>query len=78
MITSIIQALFLYMSEQEKKQQRIYDLLNAKTKLKFLCQIHTKERNFFFFFTEKELFKEKGEWRIEQKWKEGFLTGYGN
>ena len=23
---------------------------------------------------EQELFKQKGEWRIEQKWKEGFLT----
>ena len=25
------------MSEQEKKQRRIYDLLNAETKPKFLC-----------------------------------------
>ena len=43
MISSIIQALFFKikiqsnMSEQEKKQQRIYDLLNCKTKPKFLC-----------------------------------------
>ena len=29
------------MSEQEKKQQRIYDF-NAETKLKFLCQMYTK------------------------------------
>ena len=39
MIISIIQALFkikiqLNMSEQEKKQQRIYDLLNAETEPK--------------------------------------------
>ena len=42
------------MSEQEKKWQRIYDLLYAETKPKI-------------FFTEKELFKEKDVWRIEQK-----------
>ena len=39
MISSIIQAFFKIkiqqnMSEQEKKRQRIYDLLNAKTKPK--------------------------------------------
>ena len=39
MINSIIQALFfikiqLNMSEQEKKRQRIYDLVNAETKQK--------------------------------------------
>ena len=49
MINSIIQALFkikiqLNMSEQEKKQQRIYDLLNAETKQKFLCLPYTKLR----------------------------------
>ena len=58
------------MSVQEKKWQRIYDLLNAETKPKFLCRIQSKEK----IFTEKELFKEKWEWRIGQKWKEGFLT----
>ena len=30
------------MSEQEKKQQRINDLLYAETKLKFLCLPYTK------------------------------------
>ena len=35
------------MSEQEKKQQRIYDLLNAETKLKFLCLPHTKQKKIF-------------------------------
>ena len=39
MISSIIQARFLIkiqpnMSEQEKKQQRLYDLLNTETKPK--------------------------------------------
>ena len=52
------------MSEQEKKRQRIYNLLNAQIKLKFLC-LHYKQQK--TIFTEKELFKEKWEWRIEQK-----------
>ena len=45
------------MSEQERKRQWIYDLLNAETKPKFLCLPYTKQGH---FFTEKELFKEKG------------------
>ena len=58
MNSSIIQALFPPdMSEQEKKGQRMYDLLNAETNLKFLYLLYTKQRK---FFTEKELFKEKG------------------
>ena len=32
------------MSEQEKKRQRIYDLLNTETKLKFLCLPYTKQK----------------------------------
>ena len=35
------------MSEQEKKQQRIYDLFNAEAKLKFLCLPYTKLREIF-------------------------------
>ena len=46
------------MSEQERKRQKIYDLLNVKTKPKFLCLPYRKQRN--HFFTEKELFKENG------------------
>ena len=42
------------MSEQEKKQ-RIYDLLNAETKPKFLCLAYTKQRK-NFFYKKKELF----------------------
>ena len=45
------------MSEQEKKWQRIYDLLNTEIKPKFLCPLNMKQRK---KFTEKELFKEKG------------------
>ena len=70
MISSIIRALFKIkiqsnMSEQEKKSQRIYDLLNAKTKPKFLCLPYTKQRK--NFFTEKELFKEKGSGGLNKK-----------
>ena len=36
----------------------------------FVSRIQSKEKK----FTEKELFKEKREWRIEQKQKESFLT----
>ena len=43
MISSIIQAFFIKiqpsMSEQEKKQQRIYDLLNVETKPKNISEI---------------------------------------
>ena len=55
------------MSEQEKKLQRIYDLLNAETKSKFLCLPFTKQRK---KFTEKELFKEKAgveDWAKNEK-----------
>ena len=31
------------MSEQEKKQQRIYDLLDGETKSDFLCIPYTKQ-----------------------------------
>ena len=41
-------------------------MLNAETKPIFLRLPYAKQRN-FFFFTEKRLFKEKGEWRVEQK-----------
>ena len=51
------------MSEQEKNQEKS-DLLNTKTKPKFLCLPYTKQRK---IFTDKELFKEKEEWKIEQK-----------
>ena len=69
-------------SKQEKKRQRIYDLLNAETKPKFPC-LQNKEKNlffFFFFFTAKEFFKEKkgvDDWT--KKWKEFFTSSrYGD
>ena len=55
------------MSEPKENWQRIYALLNAENKPKFLCLPYTKQRQFFFFFTELELFNEKWEGRIEQK-----------
>ena len=62
MISSIIQPLFFIkvqpnMNEQEKKQ-RVYDLLNVKTKPKCLYLSYIKKRK---KITEKEIFKEKGE-----------------
>ena len=51
------------MSEQEKKQQRNYELFNAETKQQFLCLRYTKQ---IIFFTKKEQ-----DWK---KRKEGFLT----
>ena len=56
-----------YMSDQEKKRQRIYDLLSAETKANFLCLPYTKQIK--RSFTEREVFKAKGSWRIEQKMK---------
>ena len=46
------------MSEQEKKQQGFYDLLNVETKPKFLCLPYTKQRILFY---RKRAFKEKAE-----------------
>ena len=50
MISSIIQALFLKIQRskcvQEKKRQRIYDLLNAETKLKKKKKIRNDWRFF--------------------------------
>ena len=37
------------MSEQEKKRQKIYDLMNAETKTKSLCLPYTKLRNWFLY-----------------------------
>ena len=37
------------MSEQENKQQRIYDLLNAETKPTFLSLLYTKQSKAIFF-----------------------------
>ena len=68
----IIQALFFKikiqpnMIEQEKKLQRIYDLLNAETKPKFLCLPYTKQRK-NFFFTEKEFLSKSGSEELNKK-----------
>ena len=45
------------MSEQEKKQQRIYDLLNAEIKPKFLCLLYTKQRK---ILQNRSFLREKG------------------
>ena len=85
MISSIISSTFFRiriqpnMSEQEKKRQRIYDLLYTESKPKFLVyHIQSKQLSFFFlffFFTEKYLFfRKKGKWRIEQKKKKSLFN----
>ena len=52
------------MSEQEKNDKESMICLMPRSSQSFLVyHIQNKE----FFFTEKEHFKEKGEWRIEQK-----------
>ena len=64
MISSIIQALFKIkiqssMSEQEKKQQRIYDLLKNQAKF-FLSTLYKAKKNFFYC---KRTFS--GKWGVE-------------
>ena len=41
------------MSGQEKKQQKIYNLLNAEINPKFLYQPYTKLRKYFYSFLRK-------------------------
>ena len=54
------------MSEQEKKTQRIYDLLYTKTRAKFLSLPYTNEGK---ELQKKSIFMKNGEWKIEQKMK---------
>ena len=54
------------MNEQEKKRQSIYDLFNTELNESFSVYRIQKKKH---FLTEKELFKEKGESRIEPKTK---------
>ena len=74
MINSIIQALFKIKiqpntSEQEQKGQRIYYLINAETKPKFLCLTYTKQRN---IFTQEKSLRERRSGGLNKKRKEGF------
>ena len=65
------------MSVQEKKRQRICDLLNAETKQKFICLPSRKQRK----NAVKELFlRKKKDWRSEQKTKIRLFScsRYGN
>ena len=61
------------MSGQEKKRQRIYDLLNTATKPKFLGLPYTKQMNPFFLQKKSFLRKRESE-GLNKKQKEGFLT----
>ena len=42
-----------------------------------ICLTPNPSQSNVFFFTEKELFKVKGEWGLNKKRKEGFLTALG-
>ena len=60
------------MSEQENKQQRLWYAWRqnqAKVSLYTVCKSNR------YLLREKGILKEKWEWRIKQKRKEGFLTG---
>ena len=75
MISSIIQTLFKLiqpkMNDQEKKRQRIYDMLDTETQPKVSLSTVYKAKKIFY---RKRAFKKNGKWRIEQKLKEGLLT----
>ena len=51
------------MSDQKKNKESMI-CITPKTSQNFLVHPNTKQKH---FFTEKELFKEKGAWRIEKK-----------
>ena len=57
-------------SEQRRKRERIYDLLNAENKSNILCRRYTKQRKIFY---RNRAFKGKGmvDW---SKTKKGFLS----
>ena len=61
------------MSDEEKKQQRIYDLFISETKSKFLWLPYRKPGKPFFFFLQKKSFLRK-RWGgvLNKKRKEGF------
>ena len=58
------------MSLPKEKRQKIYYVLNAETKPKFICRQYTKQRRFFY----KEFLKEKGNGVLEQKTKRGLFN----
>ena len=61
------------MSEQEKKQQRIYDLLYAKTNPKFPCLLYTNK--ILSFYSKRDFLRKKGSVGLKKKkTKEDFLT----
>ena len=60
------------MSEQEKKRHRIYDLLNAETKPKFLCLPYTKQRK--KIYRKKTFLRKIGSGVLNRKRKGGFLS----
>ena len=57
------------MSDQEKKRQRIYDLLNAETKKKFLCLPYTNLRRKIY---RKSFLRKKGNVGLNKNEKKAF------
>ena len=57
------------MFEQEKKRQRIYDLLNAETKPKFLCLPYSKQ----MIFIQKIFYRKCGRGGLNKKWIKSLL-----
>ena len=60
------------MGKQKKKRQRIGDLLNAETKLKFLCVPYTKQKQ--DLLQKKNFLRKRGSGGLNKKRNEGFLT----
>ena len=61
------------MSKKRNDKESIICLTLKPSQSFFGFRLQSKENN-FFFLQKKSFFKEKGEWKIEQKRKEGFLT----
>ena len=76
MITSIIQAFLKNQIsakyEQEKKQQRIYDLFHAEIKPNMFSLPYTKQRK--FLTGKKSFLRKRRNGELNQKIKEGFLN----
>ena len=70
--------------EEEKKQQRIYDLLDAKTKPKRISKIIGVSLSTIYkakkIFLQKSFLRVGEEWKIEQKMKRRLFncSHYGN
>ena len=58
------------MSEQKKKRQRIYDLLNVESKSKFICLPYAKRRK--KILQKKSFLRKTSSWGLNKKEKKAF------